>query len=117
MVSSLESGNVVETGDDEPRWVDTQVTADEEMLGRRILHPGKPQADAAEKEEHIYSYIAHAAQSEESVLSRQCYMKEDDEEHGRSHQFTAISADIRQFYVFYLHIIHFSFLYDSLLNM
>ena len=102
-VSSPESGNVVETGDDEPRRVDTQVTADEEMLGRRILHPGKPQADAAEKQKHIYSYIAHAAQSEESVLSRQCYMKENDEEHGGSHQFTAISADIRQFYVFYLH--------------
>ena len=102
-VSSLESGDVVETGDDKPCRVDTQVTADEEMLGRRILHPGKPQADAAEKQKHIYSYIAHTAQSEESVLSRQCYMKENDEEHGGSHQFTAISADIRQFYIFYLH--------------
>ena len=66
-VSSLESGDVVETGDDKPCRVDTQVTADEEMLGRRILHPGKPQADAAEKQKHIYSYIAHTALSEESV--------------------------------------------------
>lgn len=30
-------------------------------------------------------------------------MKENDEEHGGSHQLTAISADIRQFYIFYLH--------------
>ncbi len=101
--SSLEIGDIEEAGDDEPGRVDAQITADEEMLGRRILHPREPQTYSAEKEEHIYSDIAHSAKPEKGILSRQCYMKEDDEQHGCSHQFAAKSADIRQFYIFYLH--------------
>ena len=41
-------------------------------------------------------------------------MKEDDEEHRRSHQFSAKSADIRQFYVFYLYHITSLFFIISL---
>lgn len=63
----------------------------------------KPQTDSAEEEKHIYSHISHSAKAIESIFTWQTHMKEDDEEHGSSHQFTTKSADIRQFYIFYLH--------------
>ena len=101
--SALERRDIEEAGYDEPGRVDAQITADEEMLGRRILHPREPETYSAEKEEHVYTDIAHSAKPEKGIFSRQCHMKEDDEQHGCSHQLAAKPADIRQFYIFYLH--------------
>ena len=47
--ASLESWDIEEAGDDEPGWVDAQIAADEEMLGRRILRPREPQSYSAEE--------------------------------------------------------------------
>ena len=101
--SALERRDIEEAGYDEPGRVDAQITTDEEMLGRRILHPREPETYSAEKEEHVYTDIAHSAKPEKGIFSRQCHMKEDDEQHGCSHQLAAKPADIRQFYIFYLH--------------
>ena len=102
--SALERRDIEEAGYDEPGRVDAQITADEEMLGRRILHPREPETYSAEKEEHVYTDIAHSAKPEKGIFSRQCHMKEDDEQHGCSHQLAAKPADIRQFYIFNLPI-------------
>ena len=51
---------------------------------------------------HIHAHIAHAAQSVEHIVPWQCHMEEDDEEHRRPHQLASESANIRQFYIFYL---------------
>ena len=76
------------------------------MLHRRILRPREPQTDATEEEEHVHSHIAHAAQAIEHIFPRQRHVEEDDEEHRRSHQLTAKSTDVCQFYIFYLPV-HF----------
>jgi len=102
--SALESRDIEEAGYDEPGRVDAQITADEEMFGRRILHPREPETYSAEKEEHVYTDITHSPKPEKGIFSRQCYMKEDDEQHGCSHQLAAKPADIRQFYIFNLPI-------------
>ena len=47
--ASLEAWDIEEAGDDEPGWVDAQIAADEEMLGRRILRPREPQSYSAEE--------------------------------------------------------------------
>ena len=44
--SALERRDIEEAGYDEPGRVDAQITADEEMLGRRILHPREPEYKA-----------------------------------------------------------------------
>ena len=102
--SALERRDIEEAGYDEPGRVDAQITTDEEMLDRRILHPREPETYSAEKEEHVYTDIAHSAKPEKGIFSRQCHMKEDDEQHGCSHQLAAKPADIRQFYIFNLPI-------------
>ena len=104
--SAVETRNIEKAGDDEPRRIDAQVSADEKMLDGRILHPREPQSYSAEEKEHIYSHIAHAAKTVKHVFPRQRHVKEDDEEHRRSHQLATKSADICQFYIFYLPV-HF----------
>lgn len=64
--SALERRDIEEAGYDEPGRVDAQITADEEMLGRRILHPREPETYSAEKEEHVYTDIAHSAKPEKA---------------------------------------------------
>ena len=93
--SAMETRDIEKAGYDEPRWINAEITADKEPLGVWVLHPGEPQADATEEEKHIHSHVAHSAQAKESIVSWQTHMKENDEEHGCSHQLTAKSTDIR----------------------
>ena len=84
-------GNVIGTSHHKPCWIDAPQAPTEKSSDIGMSGPREPEAYAAKKEKHVYPDIAHAAQSIESVTAGQGHVEKYDEEHGQSHEFTAVA--------------------------
>ena len=64
-----------------------------------MLRPREPKAHSTEEEEHVYTYVSYSTKTVKGILSGQSHMEENDKQHGSSHQFASIAADVLKFNV------------------